>query len=80
MTTLNIEPSDKLVAALRYDPDRFAREMRLAAAAAWYEQGKIPQEMAATISLLRTSSVALPAAYEIYWTYSPKRQAVRAVL
>ena len=50
MTTLNIEVSEQVFAALRYDPEQFTREMRLAAAATWYEQGKISQELAATIA------------------------------
>ena len=35
---------------MRYDPEQFTRETRLAAAATWYEQGKISQELAATIA------------------------------
>ena len=50
MTTLNIEVSEQVFAALHYDPEQFTREMRLAAAATWYEQGKISQELAATIA------------------------------
>lgn len=50
MTTLTIELTDQVFATMRYDPAQFAREMRLAAAATWYEQGKISQEMAATIA------------------------------
>ncbi len=59
MTTLHIELSDHVFAALRYDPDHFAEEMRLAAAATWYEQGKISQEMAATISGLNRTDFLL---------------------
>ena len=59
MTTLNIDLSDHVFAAMRYDPDRFAQEMRLAAAAAWYEQGKISQEMAATLSGLNRTDFLL---------------------
>ncbi len=50
MTTLTIELTDQVFTAMRYDPAHFAREMRLAAAATWYEQGKISQEIAATIA------------------------------
>ena len=50
MTTLTIELTGQVFAAMRYDPAQFTREMRLAAAATWYEQGKISQEMAATIA------------------------------
>ena len=59
MTTLNIKLSDQVFAALRYDPDHFAEEMRLAAAATWYEQGKISQEMAAMISGLNRTDFIL---------------------
>ena len=46
---------DKVFAALRVGPDEFTREMRLAAAASWYEQGKASQEVAAKIAgLTRT--------------------------
>jgi predicted HTH domain antitoxin len=55
MPTLNIEVPDKVFAALRVGPDEFTREMRLAAAASWYEQGKASQEVAAKIAgLTRT--------------------------
>ena len=55
MATLNVEVPDKIFAALRVGPDDFTREMRLAAAASWYEQGKVSQEVAAKIAgLART--------------------------
>ena len=50
MTTLTMEFPDKVFAATRNDPTHFAKEMRLAAAAAWYEQGRISQEIAAWIA------------------------------
>jgi predicted HTH domain antitoxin len=59
MTALTIELSDEVFAAMRYDPDRFAREMRLAAAATWYEQGKISQEIAATFAGLNRTDFLL---------------------
>lgn len=59
MTTLNIELSDDIFAALRYDPERFTQEMRLAAAVTWYEQGKVSQEIAATISGLNRTDFLL---------------------
>ena len=49
MTTLTMEIPEKVFAAMRVDPDEFAKEMRLAAAVSWYEQGKISQEVAARI-------------------------------
>ena len=40
----------KVCRHMRFDPDQFADEMRLAAAAVWYEQGKVSQELAARIA------------------------------
>lgn len=59
MATLNIEVSDQVFAALRYDPEQFTQEMRLAAAATWYEQGKISQELAAIIAGLNRTDFLL---------------------
>ena len=50
MTTITMELNDHAFSALRFTPNEFAREMRLAAATTWYEQGKISQEIAAKIS------------------------------
>lgn len=50
MTTLTMELPEKVFAAMRVGPDEFTKEMRLEAAAAWYEQGKISQEVAARIA------------------------------
>jgi len=40
MKTVTIELADQVFAAMRYDPEQLAREMRLTAAATWYEQGE----------------------------------------
>ena len=50
MTTVTMDFPDKVFAATRNDPSHFAKEMRLAAAATWYEQEKISQEVAAWIA------------------------------
>ena len=50
MTTLNIELPDQIFSVMRYAPEDLKKEMRLAAAAVWYEQGKVSQEMAAKIA------------------------------
>ncbi len=50
MTTLKMEFPDMVFAATRNDPEHFAKEMRLAAAVTWYEQGRISQEIAAWIA------------------------------
>jgi predicted HTH domain antitoxin len=46
----------ELFAALRQDPDHFVPEMRLAAAAKWYELGLISQEKAAEVAGLSRSA------------------------
>lgn len=50
MTTLTIEMSERVFTAMRVDPEEFTKEMRLAAAVYWYEQGRISQEVAARIA------------------------------
>ena len=50
MATLTVQLPENALAALRYDPHKFAKEMRLAAAVMWYEQEKISQEVAAQIA------------------------------
>ena len=50
MTKLTLEMPDEVFAAVRSDPDHFKKEMRLAAAVAWYRTGRVSQEMAAAIA------------------------------
>lgn len=50
MKTVTMELPEKVFTAMRFDPDQFAVEMRLAAAVFWYEQGKVSQELAARIA------------------------------
>ncbi|MFC1859507.1 UPF0175 family protein [Thermodesulfobacteriota bacterium] len=59
MTTVTMEMPERVFAATRFAPDEFANEMRLAAAAAWYEQGKISQETAAKIAGLNRTDFLL---------------------
>lgn len=59
MKTLTMEFPKKVFAAMRFDPDQFANEMRLAAAAVWYEQGKVSQELAARIAGLSRTDFLL---------------------
>ena len=55
MTTVTLELPESVLAALRFAPEDFPREMRLAAAVTWYENGKVSQEVAAQIAgLCRT--------------------------
>ena len=57
--TMTIELPEKVFAAMRVDPDEFAKEMRLAAAVTWYEQGKISQEIAAKVAGLSRTDFLL---------------------
>jgi len=50
MTEITVRLPEDAFAALRRSPEEFAREMRIAAAIHWYEQGKISQEKAAEIA------------------------------
>ena len=50
MTTLTMQFPENVFAATRSDPELFSREMRLAAAATWYAQGRISQEIASEIA------------------------------
>jgi predicted HTH domain antitoxin len=55
MTTLTLELPESVLAALRFSPTDFPKEMRLAAAVTWYEDGKVSQEVASQIAgLCRT--------------------------
>ncbi len=55
MVTVSFEFSEDVFASLRKDPDRFAKELRLAAAVKWYEMGQVSQGRAAEISGLSRS-------------------------
>jgi predicted HTH domain antitoxin len=50
MAAVTVDVPESVLAVLRSNPQEFANEMRLAAAAAWYEQGKVSQEVAAHIA------------------------------
>jgi predicted HTH domain antitoxin len=50
MTTIPVELPESVFSALRFAPDEFVREMRLAAAIKWYELGRISQGKAAEIA------------------------------
>jgi len=50
MVRMTIEMPEEALAALRKDPESFANEMRLAAAAKWYELGLLSQARAARVA------------------------------
>ncbi|CRI68052.1 conserved hypothetical protein [Thiocapsa sp. KS1] len=50
MTQVHIELPEAVYAVLHCAPEELNQELRLAAAAQWYQQGRISQEWAATIA------------------------------
>lgn len=50
MTTVTIEFPEGVFSALRKSPGDFAKELRVAAACHWYQQGQVSQEKAAEIA------------------------------
>jgi len=50
MTTVTIEFPEGVYSALRKSPKEFAQELRIAAAAHWYQQGTVSQEKAAELA------------------------------
>ena len=50
MTRVTVELPEKALAALRFDLEEVADEIRFTAAASWYEQGRISQELAAEVA------------------------------
>jgi predicted HTH domain antitoxin len=50
MTQVHIELPEAVYAVLHCTPEALSRELRLAAAVRWYQQGRISQEWAATIA------------------------------
>jgi len=59
MTTMTMELPDRALAAMRVGPDELAKEMRFAAAATWYDQGKVSQEVPATIAVVNRTDFLL---------------------
>ena len=64
MTTLELKLPDEAFSALRRSPDEFGREMRLAAAIHWYNQGVMSQERAAAIAGLDRTDFLMDLARE----------------
>lgn len=50
MTKVVLHVPEGVLASLRYDPERFGHELRLAAAVKWYESGMVSQGRAAEIA------------------------------
>ncbi|PIU32907.1 MAG: hypothetical protein COT06_00250 [Syntrophobacteraceae bacterium CG07_land_8_20_14_0_80_61_8] len=50
MKTIAFEVPEGVLASLRYNTDQFGRQLRLAAAVKWYEQGMLSQGRAADIA------------------------------
>ncbi|GMV92178.1 MAG: hypothetical protein AMXMBFR82_19560 [Candidatus Hydrogenedentota bacterium] len=59
MATFTLELPESVLAALRLAPADFPGELRLAAAVTWYENGKVPQEIAAQIAGLNRTDFLL---------------------
>ncbi|MEX2015690.1 MAG: UPF0175 family protein [Candidatus Hydrogenedentales bacterium] len=59
MPKLTFDLPENLLAALRIAPEDFPGEVRLAAAVAWYEEGKISQEIAAQVAGLSRTDFLL---------------------
>jgi len=53
MVTLKIEMPEDALSALREAPERFAAEMRFAAAVQWYQSGRISGSKAAQVAGMR---------------------------
>ena len=63
---LEVEMPEGAFSALKQDQEGFTRELRLAAAAKWYEMGIISQEKAAEIAgLSRTKFIFSLSKYEV---------------
>jgi predicted HTH domain antitoxin len=64
MAALNITVPDSSFSALRRSPTEFAREMKLAAAMHWYQQGIMSQERAAELAGLNRRDFIRALAHE----------------
>ena len=66
MKTIQIDLPLSVYPVLKEEPEDFVKEMRIAAAAKWYEMGKVSQEKAALIAgLSREEFILALARYEI---------------
>jgi predicted HTH domain antitoxin len=66
MQTIQVQLPDTVFSALRKAPDEFVQEMRIAAAAKWYELGEVSQGKAAEIAgLSRSDFIIALARYKV---------------
>ena len=66
MKTISIKLPETVFSALRQSPDEFVQEMRIAAAAKWYELGKISQGKASEIAgLSRAEFIKALSRYQV---------------
>ena len=66
MRTIPIQLPETVFSALRKNPEEFIQEMRIAAAAKWYELGEISQAKAAEIAgLTRAEFINALSRYQV---------------
>jgi len=64
MTTITFDVPPEVFSALKTSPAGFTRELRLAAAMFWYQQGQVSQEKAAQIAGLDRTDFLMALARE----------------
>jgi len=75
--TLRIEVDEALLGSLQQTPEEMAGELRLAAAAKWYEMGKLSQENAAQLAgLSRADFIGALAQFRV----SPLQESAEDIL
>jgi len=77
MIIVPIQLPETVFSALRKNPEEFIQEMRIAAAAKWYELGEISQAKAAEIAgLSRAEFINALARYQVdFMQYTPQELA-----
>lgn len=77
MQIISIKLPETVFSALRKNPEEFVQEMRIAAAAKWYELGQISQAKAAEIAgLTRDEFIHALSRYQVdFMQYTPQELA-----